>query len=221
MHRLTFASLALLASAACQKESTSSETPPTPSPEPVPTKVAEVSISSVTVQQDCPDPKPEPEAEPAMEEAKSATMTKAAAMAEEADEDVAEGDSEFGYAPPCVQSMMQISITGQGKNSSKFAVKEVRLLGPNDKKLTVVPTRAPSIWKDNTYAAWDETVAPSTDVKASYKLGFRSWYEVEKALGGSSYGPMFVIEADVSIDGVAKTIRSASIVREPEEMVET
>ncbi len=203
--------IAALSTVACQKESSTSTPPtPTPTPAPVPVVLAEVAVASVTVQQDCPDPQP----------AKPAAMEKSMAAPSE-DMDEAMGDVSENYVAPCTQSSLQIAITGQGETSSEFSIKEVRILGPKGKTLDVIGSRLPTIWKDNTYVPWNQVILPKTDVKASYKLGFRGWRTVEETLGGSSYGPAFIVEADVEVGGTTKTIRSAPVIREPEEMIQT
>ncbi len=190
-----------MATISCQKENAAAPTPPTNPPAPVPVNVANVSIASVTILEDCADEDPHE------------------GLAEDSDRE--DSDSEEGWVQPCRQSTMQIAITGQGHVSSNFSIKEVRLLGPEDAVLGVVTAREPSLWNGHAYIAWDQLVVPSTDVKASYKLSLGDWSAIEKALGKSSYGPLFVIEADVAIGAVPMTIRSGKVAREPVEMIDT
>jgi hypothetical protein len=196
---LPILTICAMAAISCQKENAAAPTPPTnpPAPTPVPVAAADVSIASVTILEDCPDAPSE-----------SAGVTE-------------DSDSEEGWVQPCRQSTMQIAIRGQGDVASNFAVREVRLLGADDAILGVVKTRGASLWNGTRYSQWDQTVAPSTDVKASYKLSLGDWSAIEKALGKSSYGPLFVIEADVSIGAVPLTIRSSKVAREPVEMIDT
>lgn len=213
MHRLlAILSIATLSTAACQKESGGSA-PPTKTPVPKPVVVASVAISSAALQENCPDEKPAPEGD-----APESSMKPGG---EKEEEKRAQGDMDADYYEPCMQSSMQIAITGQGESSSKFAIQEVRLLGPKGAVLGTIKTRGASIWKDNGYAAWDQVIAPSTDVKASYKLTLSDWSAIEKKLGTGSYGAIYMLEADVEIDGVTKTIRSGQVSRERVEMIET
>jgi hypothetical protein len=82
-------------------------------------------------------------------------------------------------------------------------------------------TRKPKIWKADGYGAWDETILPKTDVKASYKLSLPNWSQVQGKIEGNTYNTMFKLEADIEIDGVPKTIRSGDVVREQTEMIDT
>ena len=166
--------------------------------------------------EDCPDAKPPGEAtevEPAEDPAEEAKGRAPEASA-------VEGDSAHGYDAPCRQSFMQIAITGQGESSFKFAVTQVRVLDGAGTKLGTVKTRMPTIWKSEGYAAWDEMVMPMNAVKASYKVSLPTWDDASKQVG-PNYGSAYMLEADVSINGVSKTIRSSPVVPEPPDMVET
>jgi hypothetical protein len=205
MHRLLpILSLSALTLLACQKESKPDE--PVAAAAPAVTS-AKVSIASVTMLEDCPDPEKDP--------------PEAKASAEAEMEDMVEGDSDRSYDPPCVQSTMQLAITGQGDGAAKLVVKEVRLLGPKGDALETIQTRMPTVWQEGGYASWDEMVPAKTDIKASYKLSPPNWNETEKKLGGSSYGPAFLLEADIEVGGVVQTMQSGQVVREPVEMIET
>jgi hypothetical protein len=204
-------------SSSCQKER-ESETP-ADSPQELPEKavVAEVSIASVSLVEDCPDPAPKAAADD-----KNVDQGARAAEMEVADLESSDSDdARSGYGMPCSQSTMQIAITGQGEASSKLSIVAIRLLGPKGEQLGTMQSRLPTIWKAEGYSAWDEMIMPKTDVKASYKLSAPNWGEVQKKLGGSSYGPLFRVEADIKIDGVTKTLRSSEIVREQIEMIDT
>ena len=185
----------------CQKESKPNE-PATPQRTPV-EEVAEVIIASVTLLEDC------------LDEA-SAVEEK-----EQAADDMDRESMPEGYSEPCRQSTMQFAVTGQGETSANLRIVEVRLLGPKGATLDTLKTRSPSIWQENRYSPWDQVILPKTDVKASYKLSLGNWSKVEQSLGGSSYGPKFLVEADIDIGGVRKTVRSSHVVREPAEMIDT
>lgn len=197
MHQiLPLLTICAMATISCQKENATSETPPTPMPVPAPL-AAEVSIASVTILEDCPD------------------------AGDDNDSAGASMDMEEGYVQPCRQSTMQIAIAAQGDTSARFTIKEMRLLGPDDAVLSVVKAREPSLWSGSGYAAWDQRVVPGPALKASYKLSLGDWRSIEKALGKNSYGPLFVIEADIAIGATPLTIRSGKVAREPVEMIDT
>lgn len=194
--------LVALGSTSCQKEQEAKT--PIDSPKELPEKaaVAEVSIASVSILEDCPDA-----------EADSLTEGDMADQDREADG--------YGGDMPCSQSSMQIAITGQGAASSKLAIKTIRFIGPKGQALGTLAPRAPTIWKAAGYAAWDEMILPKTDVKASYKLSVPNWNEVQQKLGGSTYGPLYRLEADIMIGETTRTVRSAEVVREQTEMIDT
>lgn len=194
--------LLALGSASCQKEKESKTPVDTPKGLPDKSLVAEVSIASVVILEDCPD-----------------TDGHSAAVEEMADQDREDSADYLGM--PCSQSSMQIAVTGQGETSSKLKIAAIRLLGPKGQNLGTLVPRAPTIWKAEAYSAWDEMIMPKTDVKASYKLSVPNWTAVQSKLGGSTFGPLYRLEADIMIGDVTKTVRSAEIVREQVEMVDT
>ena len=200
--------LLALGSASCQKEQESKTPSDTPKELPETAVAAEVSIASVTIGEDCPD-------------ANGAS----AAVIEMADQDREAppmgASADYAGDMPCSQSSIQIAITGQGDSSSKLSIRAIRFLGPKGQDLGTLVARAPTIWKAEGYSVWDEMVMPKTDVKASYKLSTPSWAEVQSKLGGSTFGPLYRLEADIMIGDVKKTVRSAEITREQVEMVDT
>lgn len=171
----------------------------------------QVAVASVQLQDDCPAPPASPPAaaEPSMQQK---------------DEDVPPGVAERrvpGFAPHCVQSMVQISIESEAEDAVPFSVREVRLKKAGEQAvLGTMEARDPKIWDDSKYAAWDQSIASDTSIKVAYALGDPDWGKVGKALGGSTWGPMYVVEIDVEIDGKVRTIVSPQIPRdEPENIV--
>jgi hypothetical protein len=195
---------------ACQKENDAEEpiVDPAKSPSGEPVRIAEVAISSVSMTGDCPDPEPVQEA-------------KRARPQSEAEASAVEGDSDRYSVPPCQQSMIQLSFTGQGESSTKVLLKEVRVLGPDGSVLGTAKSRNPTEWKNNVYTPWDQMLKPKTDAVVAYKLGIPTWASPEAQSSGSSYGTMMRVEVDVVIGDVTKTVKSGEYTREPEEMVET
>lgn len=214
---------AVVSTASCQKEQGEDTETPVETPKVGPEKATlpNVAISSVNLQEDCPDPAPPAAAGAAIQEAKSAVQEREAPQG-----DMAEGDSDRYSRPPCSQSTMQISINGQGDSSFQFSLGEVRVLNGEGEKIGVVKSRLPTLWKAEGYASWNEMVAPNVDVKASYKLSLPTWDDPNRPAGNTQYGVTFMVEADVTIDGIGKTVRSKTVrsnpvVPEPADMVET
>lgn len=175
--------------------------------------------------EDCPDPVQAEPAKAAPAEGKSMQKpveAKGALEEREAPQgDMAEGDSDRYSRPPCSQSTMQFAIGDSGDNAFQFAVGEIRVLDIGGKRIGVVKSRMPTLWKAEGYASWNEMVAPNTEVKASYKLSLPTWDDPNRPAGNSNHGLSFILEADVTIDGVSKTVRSNPVVPEPVEMIET
>lgn len=188
---LVFASAALIA---CSGQDDTKSTVPTTPVSPVPTTGeagdANVAFSSVQMLEDCPDPAP---------------ATPASGMSPD--------DSSAVYQD-CMQSTIQIAFAAQGEGSSQIALREVRLATPEGKVLGTIAHRLPTVWQDNGYVTWDQVLPGDTELKAAYKITPPNWQEVEKMLGTGSYGEMFVLEMDVEIGGVMKTLRSSQFTRQ-------
>lgn len=204
-----------------------------PEPEPEPEQVlAKASISSVTMIQDCPDqppPKPKPSAateardEPPADQPAPPEATEMKRSAAEVAPGAALARSAHGWTPPCDQSTVQIAFTGQGDAPGHVMIERVRLLEPGSfEELARLSLRHPATWTDQGYFAWDETIPAGGSVKASYSSSLPNWNDVErKKSGASAIGHMFVLEVEVSIDGVSQTIRSQQFPREEAHVVVT
>jgi hypothetical protein len=217
------------------KTSTELETPEKPTPEeptpeePTPEvkRVARASIASVQMIEDCPDapaneaPASAPQAAPPAAPAPGAAMRPQRKRAPGA---VAE-DAEYGWSPPhmCTQSSMQIAFTEQGDLPARVVIERITLVDPKkDASLDSVEARRPRAWTDDgSYEVWDEVIAPGTDVRASYSLSVPDWSKVERAIGSASYGHMFVLEVELTIDGEHQTVRSPEFPREQPHVIVT
>lgn len=191
-----------------------------PKPDPKPATTAKISVASVQMIQDCPDNEPEPAAG---DEAPSQAMSEKRAPSAMPPSpgspmgDVGPGDS---FQQPCDQSTVQLALENSGDAAVAVEIKAVRILAKG-KVVGTLATRKPKIWTNNTYEAWDQTVAPNTPTKASYKLALPNWSEVEKAIGVSSFGHMFTLELDVAIDGQVQTVSSPEFPREEPHVIVT
>jgi hypothetical protein len=169
-------------------------TPKPPEPKPVagPTKI---SISSVQMIQDCPDdehlPGPGARTTPYRDRGKGGG----------------------GGRRPCSQSAVQLALESAGEAPVTIEILAARMLS-NGELVGTVETRKPEIWIDDHYESWDQRLAPRTLTQASYRLSMPNWSEVEKAIGESSFGHMFTLELEVSIDGKVQTISSPQFPRE-------
>jgi hypothetical protein len=169
-------------------------------------------IASVQLAQDCPDPPP------------AAAPEQAPAAAARAAPGSAIGGGGPGWSPPCTQSNMQLTLSHDGKEALPLEIKAIRLTAAgNGGVLATVPFRAPSKWTEGgRYDAWDQQLAPSTEVKASYKLGQPDWSLVAKAIGSDdTYGKRYVLEVDLTFAGRSITVRSPEFEREREHVIVT
>ena len=171
-----------------------------------------VAVASVQLHSDCPDP-----AAAAGDEAPRSRERAAGAMARSA----RPGDS---FHQPCTQSTVQLAVNSEF--AGPFRVEAVRVLDPASKRVAGTTTlRQPTQWKADagSYTPWDARVPAATDLNISYKLGDLDFSQADKQGGpiiNTFMGP-FILELDVSIAGVRKTIRSAEFSREPEHMIVT
>jgi hypothetical protein len=184
-----------------------STTPPVEPVEPVepepPAVNVKVSVASVQLQEDCPSAAPQ---KPAMQQEKFAGDVAPSAVMD---------SSARGFAAMCTQSRVQLSIESDGDQTQSFAIRAVRLKkAEGGDVLGTMSTREPTVWEDSKYQPWDESVAAGASMKVGYALGDPDWAEVEKGLGGSSWGPMYIVEIDVEIDGRIQTVASPKVPRD-------
>lgn len=205
-------------------EGTNTEVNPEPVvPEGMPeaSGVAIASIASVQLKQDCPDPKGQAKTD--AKQNASASMGFAPSMQDPGPGRSAKSKRKGNgsFRQPCSQSTLQLAFTGQEGSASTATLKAVRLQSAEGKALGTLETRLPTIWKESGYEAWDGTLEPGADHKASYKLSVPDWSEVETALGGSSYGTMYTLEVDVEIQGKVTTLTSPQFERGRPQIIKT
>lgn len=186
---------------------------PQPPPPPESSKV-QVAVASVQLQDDC----------PSLNRAGSVPAAQAmepAMQQEDAPGDVADEDAPSRFAPSCIQSRVQFSLESESDEALSFAVKAVRLKRAEGKdSVGSMSTREPMVWDASKYVPWDQSVAAGASLKVGYALGAPDWGKVEEALEESTWGPMYVLEFDVEVDGDVRTIVSPQIPRdEPENIV--
>ena len=186
-----------------------------------PSSKVQIAVTSVQLQDDCPSPKAAPAAGAPAEpmHMEKAEMQQEDAPGDVADEDI--GSAARGFAPSCIQSRVQFSIESESDEALGFSVKAIRLKqAEGGALLGTMTAREPTVWEDSKYTPWDQSVAAGASLKVGYALGEPDWAKVGKTLGQSTWGPMYVIEFDVEIDGDIRTIVSPQVPRdEPENIV--
>ena len=157
-----------------------------------------VELASVTLADDCGNPPPPPAAKP------PATRPAAAAVKECA-------GPKCGHARACDQTSMQLSFKAPaGSKATTIKIKKVELLDAKGKLLEVLSARAPSRFADDTYVAWDETIAPSATLATMYELNSPNW---DKLTNGrwSAHNATFQLRVTVAIGSASKTVEKQSI----------
>lgn len=195
------------------------EGPPDP---PSPAAQIEVKVASVQLVQDCSDPP----GDAAVEAASAASMPARAPAAATPAGDVAAGarlraDGPGGWSPPCTQSTMQLSIANVGDRDGALRIEAVRVLdAASRREVSKIGARKPSQWNPGgTYQPWNQVVPAGATVKVGYRLGEPDWEMTEP--GVDPFARPYVLEIDVSVDGVTRTVRSPEFVREPVHVIVT
>lgn len=119
----------------------------------------------------------------------------------------------------CQQSNVQIAFTAS--TGSKAATVEVVSVTLHDSATgNLVDTLAaskPQSWSGSSYVAWDETIKPGTQLKASYDLTAPKWSTITAAAKGTSaYSTKYKLNVTLRIDGVEVVLQSTDLNREPQ-----
>ena len=206
--------LALILSACASWENSPQSAPPPPVEPGVPPPAEHpaqirVAIASVQLLDDCPDP-------PAAQVAAPAAASRAAAG-----ESMQKRSSD--YVEQCAQSTVQLAV--HSDRPGMLRIEALRVLDPRTQKRVGTTTlRQPTQWSTGgSYVPWNERVTADRDLQISYKLGALDLAQASE-LAGPTFNPYmgpFVLELDVSIDGVRQTIRSPEFGRQPPEIMVT
>lgn len=135
--------------------------------------------------------------------------------------DISEGKcapSESGFAPTgcggCQQSNVQISFTSSdGSAPAKIEILAVTLHDANDgAEVDQLEASNPQKWSTSGgYSAWDQTIAPKSELKASYTLSSPAW----STMSDTSFSRKFRLRVTVKVDGTQVVLQSAILSREP------
>lgn len=208
-----------------------------PTDPPTPAARVEVKVASVQLVQNCDDPPTDAAAETALASAASpppAQQVGQAPLAAMPPEPGAMGkvsagaalhDAPGGWSPPCTQSTMQLSIANLGDREGKLRIDSVRLFDArSNKELGKIQARKPGQWNPiGAYQPWNEVIGAGATVKIGYRLGEPDWAAIPTIPGTDTdpYTRPYVLEIDISVDGVSQTVRSPEFVREPVHVIVT
>jgi len=116
---------------------------------------------------------------------------------------------------PCDFSNVQIALTS-GKTGGPAHVTVVSgslIDAATGAELQSLTAYTPLAWNGAKYEPWDETIAPSTELKASYTLSPPAWSTVND---GGSYERQYRVRLLVRLDnGAPVTLESQAITRDP------
>lgn len=126
--------------------------------------------------------------------------------------------SESGFAPGgcggCQQSNVQISFSASdGSAPAKIEILAVTLHDANDgAEVDQLEVSNPQKWSSSGgYSSWDQTIAPKTELKASYTLSSPAW----STMSDTSFSRKFRLRVTVKVDGTQVVLQSAILSREP------
>jgi hypothetical protein len=113
---------------------------------------------------------------------------------------------------PCKFTNVQLSFTSsKSGGSSKITVVGATLLeATTEKELAQLSAYTPLTWSGAQYVAWDETVGAGAQVKASYTLSPPPWSQL-----GGSFSTQYKVRVVVTVDGVAVSVESDALNRDP------
>lgn len=130
----------------------------------------------------------------------------------------ADGGGCGGGGSFCQQSNVQIAfVSATGTQSASIEVVSVTLHDSATGDLVDTLTASkPQSWTGTGYAAWDQTIKPSTELKASYDLSAPKWSTIGNTRTASSYATKYKLNVTLRIDGVQVVLQSADLNREPQ-----
>jgi hypothetical protein len=115
---------------------------------------------------------------------------------------------------PCKFTNLQLSFTsGAGTTSMHISVASADLLDAASG--TVVQTLSaytPLEWSGASYVAWDETITPASETKASYTLSPPTWSTIDPS---NSYSRQYRVRVVLTLDGNTVTLESDALNRDP------
>lgn len=138
-----------------------------------------------------------------------------------ADPDAGAGSSKAapgcGGGGYCQQSNMQLAFNAAaGTQAARVEIVAVTLHDSASGNLvdTLISSK-PQAWSGSGYSAWDETIKPASELKASYDLSAPKWSTISSASGFSAYGTKYKLHVTLRIDGIEVVLESTDLNREP------
>ena len=103
--------------------------------------------------------------------------------------------------------------SSDGSAPAKIEILAVTLHDANDgSEVDQLEASNPQKWSTSGgYSAWDQTIAPKSELKASYTLSSPAW----STMSDTSYSRKFRLRVTVKVDGTQVVLQSAILSREP------
>jgi hypothetical protein len=121
-----------------------------------------------------------------------------------------------GCGSICRESNVQLSFkTGAGDKSTVEVVAVTLHDGKTGSKLDTLKASDPQSWTGSTYAPWDQTLSPSSELKASYDLTAPAWSTIGSGTAYGNYSAEYRLRVSLRIDGALVVLESALLSREP------
>lgn len=164
-----------------------------------------VQLAAVTLADDCGDAGWMP---PPTEPPPEARQDRARAASNEVESVARCAGDDCGRYRGCSQTSMQVSFSAD--HASVVKVKKVELLDGQGKYIEDLTARGAKQWDGSKYIAWDEKLAPTKPIQASYALSAPSWDK----LGGRSkaQGQKLNVHVVVTIDDTEHSLEKGFVI---------
>lgn len=137
----------------------------------------------------------------------------------DADVDAKASADSLVYDPNlCQASNVQLALVASATGApAQVVITEIAVLDRAGTRLGTMTARAPLVWRDHAYQAWDATLRPGEALRLSVPTSAPPWSAMP---GGRTGAGLFQVEVTITVGGVAVTARSAASIG-PEPMMDT
>lgn len=127
------------------------------------------------------------------------------------------GDCESGYCGGCRSTSIQIALdAGAGDAEVPFEVLSIELLDMDRRVLDTLDPMTATLYTDEGYVGWDETIAPNESLSVRYETTAPDWAAIGDGNAWSTFGVPYRIRMRVLVDGEERTLDFSPAMREPE-----
>lgn len=128
------------------------------------------------------------------------------------------GDCEDGgFCGGCRSTSIQIALdAGAGDAEVPFEVISIELLDMDRRVLDTLDPMTATLYTDEGYVGWDETIAPNESLSVRYETTAPDWATIGDGNAWSTFGVPYRIRMRVLVDGEERTLDFSPAMREPE-----